>query len=59
VHNGICIYDTGRGGSAAAGYNGYCAFYKANYTVADWRLKLYVRWNYTVAAVDPVWTKPQ
>ncbi len=59
VHNGICIYDTGRGGSAASGYNGFCAFYKANYTAADWRLKLYVRWNWSVAEVRPEWTKPQ
>jgi hypothetical protein len=57
AHNGICVYDTGRGGSAASGFNGFCAFYRANYTAADWRLKLYVRWSWSVAAVDPVWTK--
>jgi hypothetical protein len=58
-HNAICIYDTGRGGSAAAGYNGFCAFYRANYTAADWRLKIYVRWNWTVPAVPPTWSYPK
>jgi hypothetical protein len=59
AHNGLCIYDTGRGGSAATGYNGYCAFYSANYTAADWRLKLYVRWSWSVPEVPPVWSYPK
>jgi hypothetical protein len=59
AHNGLMIYDTGRGGSAASGYNGLCVFYKANYTAADWRLKLYVRWNWSVPEVPPTWSKPQ
>jgi hypothetical protein len=64
AYNGLVIYDTGRGGSATAGYNGFARFRKAN-TVAstgatpEWQLKLYVRWDYTVAAVPSTWSNPQ
>lgn len=55
-HNGMLIYAAGDDGNATAGYNGYSIFRAAKASAAtsdptDWRLKLWVKWSYTLPDV--------
>jgi Fibronectin type III domain len=54
-YNGLLIFRTGGDGNATAGYNGYAIFRAANTTATEWRLKLWVKWSYTIPEVLPVW----
>lgn len=60
VHNGMLIYTTGAVGNTTTGYNGYTVFRgcSASDDVASagqWRLKLWLTWNYTSPTVAPSW----
>jgi len=66
AHTGMLIYNAAAAtGNATAGFNGYAILRAARASlatnpVADWRLKLWVTWNYTLPAKDPAWipTRP-
>jgi len=59
-HNGMLIYNTAASGNNTVGHNGYCVFRAArasstSATAAEWRLKLWVKWNHTFPELPPVW----
>jgi len=60
-HNAMLIFNSATTtGNTTAGYNGYAILRAARASSAasseaEWRLKLWVRWNYTLPAKDPAW----
>jgi hypothetical protein len=59
-HNGMLIYNTTASGNATYGRNGYCVFRSClasstTATAAEWRLKLWAKWNYSFSDAPPRW----